>query len=166
MKQYNIKPIAMTNVDWVSYIKFVQDTLGFSPTRGLDEVGIKPTDTVAFFSTLELNNLPYEVLMCPVCPPMQHISVTFACELDQSDAIDLSTSIPSIVRQTPDGKYLVISTGTMKQWYDVIIYRLQPISKLDRRMFSAIYQCFLRMGFKDFWPQHSKIDKEGGFILW
>lgn len=151
-----VYPIAYPNVDWQTFIKVCQSTLGFSPTRGLDraEINIK-TNPEAFLACLALDNKPIENLENGrrMNTSFDHFSVSFLIESDCESLLDLS-NYTRLKKWTVESKRTMLSvvTGTMTEWYDAIVSCCHPSKEFNiRSMMTQCYHFFESSGFSKIW---------------
>ena len=84
--------LATTNVHWETFIKTCQESLGFSPTRGIDKHNINPKEAKAYVASLDLRNQPLECLRTELNPVFKHVHLSFVGDLED----DLVTQIRGV----------------------------------------------------------------------
>lgn len=168
-----IFPLTITQVDWSTYIKVCQDILGFSPTRKLDEAHIDLKDPSAFLSSLNMNTNPKDNLR-HVDRTFEHISMSFITSGKAKVVtglmmfLDLKFHTMANIDVIEDSiNYLIIMTGTMKQWFDSILTGCSLLAPYDVRIrMNQCYMYFKRSGFKEIWSKAKQENlKDETFIL-
>jgi hypothetical protein len=155
----DLKPVAMTQVDWPTFIGACQDHLGYSPTRGLDEYNIDPKDIASYALCLDFENRPQEALKHPRYI-LEHVSFSFICVCDQSLLFLLATvlHLEVVVKPIPDSTdRLCIVTGSMHDWHRVIAGYSNDQQSTDIRMF--LNECmtfFEQTRFSQLWSKQNK----------
>lgn len=165
-----IYPIAITRVDWKSFISSVQEELGFSPTRGLDAESISIDTHSAFLASLALDNKPKKNLRdCIVTNKTpEHISATFAVVLSVSLLLELETISDLVVTntRTKNNEYYCIVTGNLKQWYNSIIKCCTDLTSNElREIFNEIYNVLVKCGYRDMFADYEPMTFGSTFIL-
>ena len=157
---YDVYPIAHTQVDWNIFIRAVQDTLGVSPTRGLDELGILSSVPAAYLASLDCGNNPLEALRRARYASMVHASfLTLVPRL--STILPFYDYAKIAVIETPrDQQYLVILDASLKDW----IYCTTKLCQVDslfavRAIAGRIMNHLESMGYKECWSQYEKIEQ-------
>lgn len=160
MTDYKILPLAMTQVEWNTYIEFCKDLLGYSPTRGLDDSGIKIENPVSYLATLSLDNKPLQNLRQGYITDrvFEHVSFSFISEMDVNDLVETISYLGlSILQSRTKKNYLVILTGNMKQWRSAIIIGCSLSRSFGVRVYlNKCYLFFERAGFKEVWSKYDK----------
>jgi hypothetical protein len=171
MVDYKIRPLAITQVEWHTYIKFVEDVLGFNPARALGSTVIKMESPAAYLATLDFENRPLDQLRegAFLNSTFDHMQVSFIAELDNDSLLELLQTLPILDYIVKKSKktYLVIISAKMSVWYTAVVNGLQPHRAVEiRQIFQIILIWFDNMGFKDVWSAHNrKIQDDGTFIL-
>lgn len=170
-----IFPLTITQVDWTTYIKVCQEILGLSPARNLDEAHMDLKDPSSFLASLVMSSNPKDNLR-QVDKTFDHMSMSFITSgnvltisslmstLDLKCHILGSTTINNIEQTLI---YLIILTGTMKQWFDSILLGCSSSTSYDIRLrMNHCYIYFMRSGFKEVWAKFTKKElKDGTFTL-
>lgn len=166
-----IYPLAMTNVHWPTFIKMCQDELGYSPTRGLDEIGMKPDAPCAFLAAIGMDNKPLQQLRFGhhIGTAWRHVSASFIAVAKLKEVAYLSNYTDlRITFKRVDDDYLIIVTGDMQEWRDAIIKGCQS----DHRSFKSLRQMmnyclvhFQEGGFREVWHDCEKIGLEDGTFV-
>jgi len=165
-----IYPLAMTQVHWPTFIKVCQEELGYSPTRGLDEVGIKPDAPCAFLAAIGMDNDPINQLRFGhhTGTAWKHVSASFIATVSQKvlyqldNYTDLQISGNKIAESND---YLIIATGSIREWRDAVIRCCRIDSKLHkeiREMMNYVLVYFQESGFREVWHDCEKIGLEDG----
>jgi hypothetical protein len=171
MDIYNIKPLAITQVEWREYIKFVEKVLGFNPAKGLSSTVIKLESPAAYLATLDFENRPLEQLRNGVLlnNTFDHLQVSFIAEFDSDTITELLQTLPRLDYIIKKGRktFLVIISAKMSVWYQAVINGLQEHRSYEiRKIFQIILIWFDNLGFKDIWSTHQRrILDDGTFIL-
>jgi hypothetical protein len=156
-----VAPLAISQVDWASYIKVCQEVLGYSPTRGLDDAGIDINDPCSFLATLSLDNKPLENLRKAENTAFNHIMFSFIGVMDLETVMTImaGTQLQCLYRKGRQD-HLVIMSGTMDRWFRAIVVGCDPDSELFgfRMIMNQCYLHFSRTGFKEVWGRYEKID--------
>lgn len=169
--EYKITPLAITQVEWRTYIKFVEDVLGCNPTRGLGSTIIELNTPAAYLATLDLENRPLNQLRSGafINNTFDHLHVSFIAELDTDVLHTVLTTFPNLDYITKKAKktYLVIISANMSIWYQTIVKALKPNQEYEiREIFKIILVWFDNFGFKDVWSEYDrKIQQDGTIIL-
>jgi len=171
--KYKIVPIAHTQVDWKIYIKFIEELLGFSPTRGLDEESVNIKDPAAFLATLSLDNNPLQNLRNCIATnsTAKHIMFSFAAHIDLPMILEISSlyDLKTLYkRDKKDIDYVAIVSGTMEQWYWSIVKGCGEMASINSKQFMTkclnIFEMFL---YKNLWNKFEMIgDKYGHYTLY
>jgi hypothetical protein len=162
-----IYPLAVTRPDWETYIKTVQEILGFSPSVGLGETYIKIESPAAYLATLDLENRPLNQLRRGhfIKSSFNHVSFSFICSLEQPFIVDFVIQFPNLqyIYRKPS---LLIVTATMTEWYLAVRRGLNVSQERNiREFFHIIYGFFSRYGFQDIWTDLEKSTGKDGFIV-
>ena len=161
-----LKPIATTITDWPTFIEACQEHLGYSPTRGLDAIGLSPKDPKAYLACLNLENDALKSLKDQKA--YKHIFYSFITVADSLLLIDISSytdlSILSKATKKHD-QFLVIVSGTLFQWQHAIIDTCTFTSSKETRSFSnRCLQWLEAGGCKDAWAEYKKFTLADGTI--
>ena len=169
--EYNISPLAITQVEWRTYIKFVEEVLGSNPAEGLGSTIIKLNTPAAYLATLDFENQPLKQLRQGVFlnNSFDHLHVSFIAELESDDLQLLLTILPILDYIVKKAKktYLVVISAKMSIWYRAVIKALNENQELEiRKIFQIILIWFDNMGFKDVWSEFDRrILPDNTFIL-
>jgi hypothetical protein len=171
MAEYKISPLSITQVEWRTYIKFVEDVLGFNPAQALGSTVIKLETPAAYLATLDFENQPLDQLRkgAFLNNTFDHLSVSFIAELDHEALLELLQTLPTLdyIVKKARKTYLVILSAKISVWYSVVLKALQIGRPIEvREIFQIILIWFDNMGFKDVWAEHErKLQPDGTFIL-
>ena len=168
-----IYPLAMTQVHWPTFIKVCQEELGYSPTRGLDEVGIKPDAPCAFLAAIGMDNKPLKQLRFghQIGTAWKHVRASFIavapqkvlCQLDNYTDLQITGNK---IEESSD--YLIIMTGSMRDWRDAIIMCCRTDSRIHKEIREMMNFClvyFQESGFREVWHDCEKIGLEDGTFI-
>ncbi len=133
----NIYPLATTQCDWSTFIKVVQDTLGYSPTRGLDGSSINPKTISAYLACLDMENKPMEHLENIASTFYRHVHMSFICVLDEYIVMKLIkyTDLKINIKEGKRKKIVTIITADIGLWRETInnfykVYKDEEIEEL------------------------------------
>jgi hypothetical protein len=157
--------LTMAQVDWKQFISTCRETVGYSPTRGLDAC-VSPThkDPAAFLACIDLQNKPLEAIRHGYKRGLfRHFFFGFSFLLSENELRELHQRTRLALFSEASGRdYLVIASGTMDQWHDAVICMCQIDCLYELRViFNTIYNLFLNMGFREAFP-YSKIEQQDG----
>lgn len=135
----SVKPLAITQPHWESFIKTTEEGLGYSPTRGIDQKSIPIERPDAYLASLSLDNNPN----IKKDGRFKHIFMSFIGIMSVKQTLALaSLSISILSKETPKGEYLVIMSGDLAQWHDSVIIGLKD--PVIQSIFEEIYSYFKR----------------------
>ena len=166
----DIVPLTLTQVNWPVFIKTVQDFLGYSPTRGLDDAKIDLKNPVAFLASLDCENDPNTTLRrAAVNNILSHSFASFIVIIDDADLIiQISAQRFVHIRVKRKGsRFLCIMSGTIREWYDsVIVFCQRETDHILRGLFNKIYEHFKVAGFGPIWHNYNeKLIHDNTFIM-
>lgn len=156
----DILPLAYTRVDWKILIQASQKALGISPTRGLDNAGIKIDDHQAYLASLGFDNKPLDQLRSGGWDgSFKHVHFSFVTVASLETITVLSGTIDVLYRiidfKTSDS--FTIYTGNMEQWRNIVIkYTIEDTTIELRGTACRIMNHFENLGFKDLWSDYTK----------
>ena len=159
-------PIGITQGNINQLIEIVQESLGYSPTRGLDAAGLDIKDPAAFLSILKLDNKPLDTLR-QKSAIWEHFSISFIVVVPADVIIGLA-NLGNIKIFSKAGKreYVAILSGTMAEWYDVILAGCSPKTDSDVRLLTSnILLCFDRVGFREIFSKFVHIIQSDSSII-
>jgi len=165
-----IRPLALSQIDWPTFIEATKSFLGTSPTRGCDKEKIDLKEPRAYLGSIDCENKPHEALRrAGVKNILRHYFASFIMVIDDVDIlIDLGIRDTLAIRTIKKGnKFLTILSGTMLDWYRaVIIYCNREASIEMREIFNTIYNFFKRANLHEIWSKYSlQIIPDNSFIL-
>lgn len=167
---YEIHPIGMQQVDWRTFIKVCQDTLGESPTRGLDEAGMDPKDPASFVAVLGFDHKPLETLRTAIDSAHllghYHMSCVAVGDEDMVDALYRYSNL-AVAEKRKGAKRLVVVSGTVATWFDALRMGCREDREADYRvMLNTVYDLFCSTGFREvFWNLNKIMLSDGSFRL-
>lgn len=146
----NVIPLAATQPSWKLFISSIQDITGNSPTRGIDEQGLK-MGVNSFAQCIDLKNSPHEALR-EYNPHLSHVYIVLMCEGDQ-DFLRMLQTIRELTVSSPVQGLIYIS-GSLDQWDSIIRRMLRKVMKgrwEAQAFFTYCYSLFRAIGYKDLW---------------
>jgi hypothetical protein len=167
-----IHPLAITQVHWPTLIKVCQEELGYSPTRGLDEMGIKPDAPSAFLGCINLDNQPLKQLRYGhyYGTAWKHVSASFIAVADAKVIVQITgicglhvlpKRIPVLPKRIPDSDdFIIIITGNMCQWRNAILKGCRSQDRIYKPLREAMNFCLVYLqeaGFREVWHDCEKI---------
>jgi hypothetical protein len=152
-----IFPLQITSVDWTTYIKVCQDSLGYSPTRGIDDLGIKTSSPAAFLYTLDWNNEPRKAIRNSQL--YRHSYMSFISKLTSDEFMDVSCSIGIAKRVKFLGQnYLCVFSATLSDWDYAITRSMIRESGINiRRFLNSIKKHLERAGYNELWTDYEEL---------
>lgn len=152
-----VYPLAIPKVDFKTLVEVCQKTLGYSPTRGLDNNKIDIESPSAYAATLSLENNPVDSLSGHVA--LHHYFFAFLVVVDGEVLNDLSIYSMLRVYAKPARKnYLVILTGDLLEWREAIVQGCQEERTYDfRSLMSIILGMLEQAGFAGLWKGYSQV---------
>ena len=168
-----IWPLAITQVNWPVFIKTCQDVLDYSPTRGLDNSGIKPDAPCAFLACIGIDNDPLNQLRFGhiTGKGWKHIHASFIAVISLktlSQISNLSDLTVTIKKTDDNGDYLIIVSGDIRQWRDTVIKGCRLHDKQHKQLRELMNYClvyFQESGFREVWHDCEKIGLEDGTFV-
>ena len=160
----------MTQVNWKQFINVCHETVGYSPTRGLDACA-SPThkDPAAFLACIDLQNKPLEALRHGRQRGLfRHFFFSFAFTLDPSSLLSLHqfTHLAIFSERSQMSDHLFIASGSMEEWHDAVLLLCKPfICHELRATANIIYDMFLNMGFRTAFPLPKTKEQDGTFTV-
>jgi len=150
---YKVYPLAITQVSWQTFIQVCQETLGFSPTRGLDKQGLSVEKPSAFLACLDLENKPLDNLRNRLSLTFEHFSVSFIIKGNEKLLKQIAfLGTLHIVHKQQNDDFLIIVSGTMDKWYSTVLRACQEHRPKELRwVFNVIFAFFKDAGFGDVW---------------
>jgi hypothetical protein len=121
-----VKPIALPQIHWETWIASCQEYLGVSPTRQLDNAKYKLDDPASWVASLDYTKTPIKALSNGMVTGIfEHLHVTFVMVLHIEEVVAVATcSSLKITRIKAKGRdnYLCVLTGSFRDWLDAIFY--------------------------------------------
>lgn len=156
----DIVPLAYTKVDWKTFVKTCQESLGISPTRGLDNVGISLDDHQAYLACLGLDNKPQEQLRKGGWNgSFRHVHFSFTTITNLDVVAQFCGDVDCLYRiiNFKTDECLVIFTGSMEQWQRFVIKYTAIDTEFEIRILACrVMNHFENLGFKDLWHEYTK----------
>jgi len=138
MLQYNIIPIAITQVNWEKFIHFYKECVGESPTRGLDNQKIPLKDPASFCASLGFDDNPLNTLRGSRDSEnaKKHASFSVITNIDTELLIQILkyTELKCATKKAQAGILVVIS-GNILEWRDAIVAGCKEYSVFNLRVF-------------------------------
>ena len=169
MNNIKVEPLGITQINWNLYIKFTQNILGVSPTRGIDAAHIDLNHPSAFIATIPIGNKPHENLADKYNLALGLMSFSFIIKAELQASLKLAryTKELDAYPQIGDNDVLIILNGTLKDWIEVIRKcSRSSVCKEVRYIINCCYIYFKRGGFSRIWDKYDEITlKDGSIIL-
>lgn len=148
-----VKAIQIGQVDWQTYIKFVQDFMDESPTRGIDSLNIKTKEPIAFLKTLDFCNQPQTIVGQEHL--YEHLFFSFIITASIYDLMELgSRGTVSIAYVERHSTAMAVISGTLLQWKQTIInVSKKEALKGAREIINEIKSILETAGFKEIWKE-------------
>lgn len=168
---YKVYPLAMTQVDWPTFIKVCQEYFGSSPTRGIDESNIEIKSPSAFLACLSLDNDPINQLRhgWRMGGSFEHVSFAFIFALTKTlvTTLAVDTELNMSIYEVQDSDEIItLVSGSMKTWRDEIIKWCTPkTNKHLRKIMNICYIHFKNSGFHEIWCGYEQTVLDETFIL-
>jgi hypothetical protein len=156
---YEIYPLAITQVEWSIFIDTCQRVLGISPTRGIDACHLDLKDPASYLACLNMENKPLDALRARGSW-FQHFSITFVMVLDVEGVLQLAnTPLHFYWKHGKRRELLTVVSGNMDEWYRAIVdgtgtYELRLImnlvlARLEQAGFREIFSSFQKQTLTD-----------------
>jgi len=166
---YEIYPLAITQVEWSVFIDVCQRHLGISPSRGIDGCHLDIKDPAAYLGSLDMENNPLEALRDLFNPAHHHFSISFIAVLDLEVCGQLLNTGLKVLWKNGNRKqiYVCILSGSMDQWYLAIINGCRERATYELRwVMNRVLAHLERAGFREIFSRYSKhTQPDGTFIL-
>lgn len=157
---YDIIPLAYTRVDWKVLIDTCKEALNMSPTRGLDNAGIKLDDHQAYLACLGLDNNPIGHLRSGGWDgSFKHVHYSFITITRLDVVATFCGDIDCMYRiiNIKTDECLAIFTGSMEQWQRFVVkYAVEDVEIEFRIIACRIMNHFENLGFRDLWSGYTK----------
>ncbi len=157
---YKIYPLAYTQVDWRVFIDLCQNTLGYSPSRGVDKSYLDIKDPAAYIGSLNLENDPLKALR-EGGSIFQHFSMTFIADIDEAALLSLQrrSRLIAFSKEYKRDRYLTILTGNMEQWLTSIVEACSRDTEYHYRwIMSRVLEYLQQTGLKEIFSSYTKED--------
>lgn len=122
--KFNIKPAAMSLINWGHYILDCENQFGINPSRGLDTNGISLDDPASFVASLMFDNEPLKALRSdPNSRIFEHGFLSFygfSKSIEVVHELNWCNNVATY-KAANDGMYYFILSGTIKQWHQAIV---------------------------------------------
>lgn len=165
---YEILPLAITQVEWRVFIDVCQRVLGASPTRGIDASHLEIKDPAAYLGSLDMENKPLSALRDPFNAGHSHYSISFIMVLDAEGVQSLfGTGLSLFTKEGNRRQCVVIATGTMAAWHNAVLSgcRIQASYEL-RFIMNCVAARFEQAGFREVFSHLKKNQiQDGTFIF-
>ncbi len=152
----DVVPIAGTAIDWMKFVSTINDILGRSPTRELDNCGLPVGTPPTYISALaEFNRQGSNPIMAVQNADrlLEHLSFSFlvSCDRDMMMIVLKQTVGLNILSAEPSrGRENFIITGTLRNWKTVIVEGSGPDSCVEaRQFFNEVWKCLDKLGLRD-----------------
>ena len=163
---YEIYPLAITQVEWSVFVDVCKRILGISPTRGLDACGLDIKDPAAYLGCLNLDNDPLAAFRCRD-PAFRHFNISFIAVLDEESLLLLNSTDLTVTSKKGRRDFVVILSANMDTWYRTIRYACRPERDYAIRAVMCIILALLQSaGFRHIFSDLSKTPlQDGTFTL-
>jgi hypothetical protein len=155
-----IVPISITSVDWKPFIQAITEYTGASPTRTLDENGIKLDKPSAF-----IQSLANKLKLSEHDTRLNHCSIGLLMTINRDVAVEfvnyVSTKAFSIL-----GHNLYLSTMTVYEWLQLTLSVHANSSKGLKFIANEVYSLLCQLGFADLWQEHKKHSLSDQTFIW
>jgi hypothetical protein len=160
---YNTQPLAVSVVNWGSFINTCKAHFGESPTRCLDKAHISIDKLHAFLATLGFNNDPYGTLRKGryLGNVFNHVFFSTISEQIPDDVVGCLAKNASL--SILHHKAIVITSGVLTQWYDSLI-TCSRIEQLRPLVFEYLFVLDSN-GFRDLFHEYNRVKKTNGVEL-
>ena len=165
--EFEIQPLAITQVEWRIFIDMCQKHLGYSPTRGLDSEGLDVKDPSSYLGCLDFNNRPTQHLQ-EGSGAFRHFHISFVAALDEQMITEIASQTGlRICAKKGKRKLLTILTGSMDEWYSAVMECCSPKQDYElRSLFNNVLESFNRIGARHvFSSVHRQELPDGTFIV-
>lgn len=139
-------PIAVSQVNWPTFIALGKDAIGESPTRGLDANNIPISHPEAFLRSVNLENDPRNALKD--ARALDHVFLTCmaACKY-RAIVEDLAENsrLRTLIRNDKWDCFVIIVSGTLTEWADFAIRR-DKLSPQGKEMMISVIDVLKQLG--------------------
>ena len=159
-----IYPIALTTVNWPLFINKCQTTLGYSPTKGLDNTGIPIKDPAAYLACFNLENKPLESLRSLVSIANHHFMISFLIIGYVPKEFYIYGHL-KYYEKIVNHKCITILSGTIYEWLQTIEY-IQHLDIEIRKILNEIVNILSSTWLKEIFSIYERITySDGSYIL-
>jgi len=168
VKQVPVVLLGLMQINWQEFIEITRETLGYSPTRGLDAC-VSPThrDPAAYVACLDLRNKPLEALRTGrVRGLFRHYFMTFMFTIGELTVRNITDQTNLALHTIESGRneLLVTASGTLEQWHDGILAGCREENLWEyRALMNNIYTTMLVAGFREAFPYRKIMYHDGTF---
>lgn len=143
-----------------------QRVLGYSPTRGLDACHLDIKDPAAFLACLDMDNNPLAALR-KRGNSFGHYSISFIMVIDLEGLVAMFNSKVKLFYKKGQRDIVVITTGTMDEWYQSIRCGCADDASYELRwIMNSVLARLEQAGFREIFSHLSKHNlQDGTFIL-
>lgn len=155
----DVYPIAYTKPDWQCFIRCVQESLGTSPTRGLDDCRMDPQMPASYLATLDFENSPnLAIELTTMTGTGDHFFFTFLLTAPLVVILPLYTDVKILRHLTRDeDEQLYILTASINQWKQIVVkYCHQDQPQKLRLIMNRIMNHLETAGFRELWANYDK----------
>ena len=133
----HLEPLTIQQCNWSSYIKMYTDYFNNSPTRCLDDAGIKLDRPEAFLKSIDASFHGYA---------LSHLSFSFICYSSITLLqIQQNTRLAVMSKETEErDKFVSIISGTLEHWRSCFVNMDDCINK-EINEFTKQARSFLKM---------------------
>ena len=162
-------PLATTQVDWKTFVDVSERLLGYSPTRGLDTVGLDLKDAAAYLACLDFDNEPLKQLRTGMLrgQTFNHVFFSFLVVCDDNLRDDIWTlGLDVTSKDIRRGEYILIVSGTIEKWHDVTIKFLSTQDNKWLRVFLNLCVAFFKQtGYRYVWDRYTQVQQQDQTFL-
>ena len=162
-------PIAITKVDWQTFITVCQSTFGFSPVRSIDKSNMDTNDPASFLGALSFSDNPKEFLKeAKKNGLLNHASMSFMILSSYNRILsNLAKTKLHLTYKHFDEEILIIASGSFDDWYDAIIMGCQRSSHQNfRYLMNNVFNTLRQTGYKEVFSGIKKTQlNDGTFII-
>lgn len=165
--------VAGTAVDWPRFVSAVNTALGRSPTRELDNCGLKVGSPATYIASLgeftKPGTNPITVLK-DADRLLAHVNLTFLVAVDRDTALSLlkhSLGLSVLSSEPSRGRENLLITASLRDWRTAVLEACTPNSDPDvRTFFNSVWKVLDGLGFRDIFHRYQRKDlKDYSFAL-
>lgn len=145
-----IVPLSISMPEWKTFVSFCENHLGFSPTRGLDNIRMQLNDPISFLASLDLKNDPLNALR-EGGQHLDHYFLSFFMFVEHEHFLALvNNSSLRIMAHEAKRDYVLIVTGSIADWKASVIQGCsRRADKEYRILMNKVYDFFVIGRFKE-----------------